>query len=177
MSSLYDRTGGALPYFVIKGDVNISAPTFMYGHSQVSPGADFISSSGARMSGSFTMNAIEVLPQTDDPNDQWVLPIEGNIFDIQPFADTGGASCSTTYRDVRRFNDKSPNRFAKGCIITVLFPACGGCVPCLAIRNNAYISLLSGNNFNPDPLSVNANLMLMSNGDGTWREISRSGSE
>jgi hypothetical protein len=47
MSSLYDKSGGALPYFVIKGDVNISAPIFVYGHSQVSPGADFISSSGA----------------------------------------------------------------------------------------------------------------------------------
>jgi hypothetical protein len=176
MSSLYDKSGGALPYFVIKGDVNISAPIFVYGHSQVSPGADFISSSGARMSGSFTMNVIGVLPQTDVPSDQWVLPVEGNIFDIQPFADTGGASCSTTYKDVRRFNYNSP-RFEKGCIITVLFPACGGCVPCLAIKNNAFISLLGGTDFSPDPSSVNASIMLMSKGKGTWREISRNGFE
>jgi hypothetical protein len=141
MSSLYDKTGGARPYFVITGDVKVTAPTFVYGSTQVSPGADFISSSGARMSGSFTMNSVTVPAQAGD---QWILPFEGNIFDIQPFEDTGGSACGTTYSNVRRINHGISNRFTKSCIITVLFPACGDCVPCLSVKDNAYISLLGG---------------------------------
>lgn len=172
MSSLYDKTGGARPYFSITGNVKVTAPTFVYGHTQVSPGADFISSSGARMFGSFTMNSVSVSPQTGD---RWILPTESNIFDIQPFADTGESSCSSSTYTVQRFNDEFSNRFEKICIITVLFPPCGGCVPCLLVKNNPYISLLANNDFSPDPASVNANLVLMSIGDGSWREISRNG--
>jgi hypothetical protein len=120
------------------------------------------------------MNSVTVPAQAGD---QWILPFEGNIFDIQPFEDTGGSACGTTYSNVRRINHGISNRFTKSCIITVLFPACGDCVPCLSVKDNAYISLLGGTDFSPNPASVNANLVLMSNGDGTWREMSRNGFE
>jgi len=174
MSSLFDKSNGPLPYFSITGNVNVTAPTFVYGSSQVSPGAELMSSSGATMSGVLTLSAVTVYPESGD---QWTLPMEGNIFDIQPFADTGAVTCTTSYTSVTRINNAYADRFVKGSIITMMFPECGNCVPCLAISNSAYISLLGGNNFAPVPSSINSSLVLMSNGYGTWREVSRNGVE
>ena len=173
MSALYDKTGGHQAYFSITGNVNLTAPTFVYGSTQVSPGAELISSSGGRMAGVLSFQAVDVEPQSGN---KWELPLEGNLFLIQPFTTLGGSNCATSYNEVHRFNDQSAIRFAKGSVITIMFPDCGGCVPCLGVMNNDYISLLGGNDFKPDPSSsAGASLTLMSNGSGTWKEVSRNG--
>ena len=172
MSALYDKTGTGThrAYFSITGDVNVTAPTFVYGSTQVSPGAEFISSSGGRMAGVLSFQSVEVEPQSGD---RWIFPQEGNIFVIKPFADTGGSGCTTTYNEIHRVNDQQAHRFAKGSVITIMFPDCGGCVPCLGIKHNAYISLLGGADLRPDPsLGSGASLTLVSVGT-TWKEVSR----
>merc|ERR1719410_2310550 len=85
MSSLYDKVNGAYPYFRIKGDVNLTAPTFVYGRTLATPGSELMSSSGAKMSGLFTSSVVEASPPTTE---MWFLPVQGNFFDIQPFDDT-----------------------------------------------------------------------------------------
>ena len=120
-----------------------------------------------------SFQAVDVEPQSGN---KWALPLEGNLFLIQPFTTLGGSNCATSYNEVHRFNDQSAIRFAKGSVITIMFPDCGGCVPCLGVMNNDYISLLGGNDFKPDPSSsAGASLTLMSNGSGTWKEVSRNG--
>jgi len=172
MSSLYDRANGPQAYFSITGDVKVTAPTFVYGSASATPGAEFLSGAGARMSGLFTSNIIEVSPP-DITTDQWFIPVEGNIYDTQQFPDSGGGTCSTTYQSVRRINHSNP-KFPKGSIVTIMFPVCGNCVPCLAIRHNTYIQLMGESDFVPQPLGINS-MTLVSNGNGTWREVSRNG--
>ena len=174
ISAKYDKSGGHQAYFSITGNVKVTSPAFVYGSTtQVSPGAEFVSSSGGRMSGVLSLHAIEVTPQAGD---KWVLPLEGNVFLIEQFASSGGSNCANSYNSVRRINDSLSVRFAKGSLITIMFPDCGGCIPCLAIRDNAYISLLGGVDFQPDAtLGSGASLTLMSNGSGSWREVTRNG--
>lgn len=170
MSSLYDKVGGPRAYFSITGDVNVTAPTFVYGSAMATPGAELMSSSGARMSGVFTSSVIAVSPPETD---KWNLPVEGNIYDVLPFPNSGGEDCGTTYHSVRRINDSNP-RFVKGTVITIMFPACGDCVPCLALRDNAYINLMGELDFAPDPVGTSS-ITLVSIGFGVWKEVSRNG--
>ncbi len=170
MSALYDMTNGPRAYFSITGDVNLTAPTFVYGSTMATPGAELMSSSGARMSGVFTTSVIEVRPPDSD---RWYLPVEGNIYESLSFPNSGEENCSTTYHYVKRINDSNP-RFVKGTIITLIFPVCGKCVPCLALSHNAYINLMGELNFAPKPLGTSS-ITLVSNGFGAWKEVSRNG--
>ncbi|GFH44583.1 hypothetical protein CTEN210_01057 [Chaetoceros tenuissimus] len=170
MSSLYDKTGGALPYFQITGDVNVTSPTFVYGQSQLSPGSDLLSSSYAQMSGLFVNNVIDVELQEGD---QWVIQKGGNIFELQTTTSTE-TPCTTSYQQIRRINAGS-ERFPKGSIITLLFPACGDCIKCIQVVDNAYITLASGSLFPTSVVSKPTNIVLISEGDGTWKELSRNG--
>jgi hypothetical protein len=178
MSSLFDKTTnhGALPYFLINEDVLVTAPTFSYGHGPAMPGTEFLSSSGARMSGVLTMNMVQFSPPGEtDNNSWWVIPKEGNIFEISPFPAIEIFPCptDTSYMYVDRINHSTANRFHVGSVITLLFPACGGCVACLAVRHSAYINLLGDVNFIPSHLASHTSLTLISSGPGTWTEISR----
>jgi len=148
MSALFDNSCDHHAFFSITGDVNVTAPTFIYGKRQVSPGSEFISSSKGRMSGVRSLQSLDVAPQSGS---QWVLPRDGKVFFIHQFDTLEGSNCATTYNNVYFFNDKTVDRFPKGSIIIIFFPSCGACVPCLGMKDNAYISLLVGNDFVPDP--------------------------
>jgi len=172
MSSLFDKMNGPQPYFFITGnDIMISAPTFTWGYGSSKPGSELLSSSGARMAGLLTMNLIKVSPP--EAGGFWVLPREGNIFEISPFTESSNEPCNTSYVYVTRINHSGTDRFHIGSVITLLFPSCGGCVPCLGLTNGAYISLLGGDNFAPAPSASHSSISLLSRGSGTWSEISR----
>lgn len=171
MSSKFDQTNGPLPFFSITGDVIVTAPTFSYGYGPATPGAEFLSSSGARMSGVLAMNMIQVSPPSG--GGFWTLPREGNIFQISPYAESGSEPCSNSYEYITRINHLTADRFHEGSVITLLFPTCGGCVPCLAIRHSVYVKLLGGQNFAPPPTAVHSSLTIVSGGSGTWSEVSR----
>merc|ERR1712151_50104 len=162
MSSLFDRTNGPLPYFNIKEDVMVTAPIFSYGHGAAKPGAEFLSGSGARMSGLFSMNMVEVSPPIG--GGYWTIPREGNLFKILPYPETGTAPCSTSYETIYRINHSTADRFPVGSVITFLFPDCGDCIPCVAIGNGSYIKLLGETNFNPSPSVMHNSLTLVSTG-------------
>ena len=169
LSSLFDQTNGPLPYFSITGDVLVTAPTFTYGHGPAIPGAEFLSSSGARMSGVLAMNLVQVKPPPE--GGFWSLPKEGNIFEINPYPESGPAPCSTSYKTITRINHSTD--FNSGSVITLLFPACGDCVPCLSIKHSSYIKLVGGQNFSPPPTAIYSSLTLVSAGGPSWTEVSR----
>ena len=169
MSSLYDLSTGPLPYFLITGNVMLTAPTFTYGHSPATPGSELLSGSGARMAGLMTMNMVKFAPPED--SDRWILPLEANIYDVQKFADNS-EPCTTSYKYVRRINESVANRFPPGSMITLLLPACGGCTPCLIVDHGGYIALLGETDFNPGPSGINTSITLVSRGT-TWVEIAR----
>eukprot|EP00592_Proboscia_alata_P001936 CAMPEP_0194367524 /NCGR_PEP_ID=MMETSP0174-20130528/15615_1 /TAXON_ID=216777 /ORGANISM="Proboscia alata, Strain PI-D3" /LENGTH=708 /DNA_ID=CAMNT_0039143321 /DNA_START=193 /DNA_END=2319 /DNA_ORIENTATION=- len=170
MSSEFAQSTGPLAYFSITGSVELSAPTFTYGQGPATPGSEFMSSSGARMSGLLSMNLIDVsAPKTEDGG-HWVLPREGNVFDISPIPPTD-EPCTTSYMYVSRINYRGIDRFTAGSIITLLFPACGECTPCLGLKNGGYIKLLGENDF--FPVAVQSSITLITKGTGSWSEISR----
>ena len=123
------------------------------------------------MSGLLAMNMIEVAPPID--GGFWTIPREANLFKISPYPETGTAPCSTTYKTIYRINHSGADRFPEGSVITLLFPECGDCVPCVAIGHGGYIMLLGKTNFNPLTTATYSSLTLVSGGSGTWTEISR----
>ena len=158
MSALYDAsTKDAKPVFFITGDVEISAPTFVYGSTPATPGASLMSSSGAKMDGTLSMSMITAAPPAS--GNFWVFPKnQGNLFrmDMQ-----GNPS-----RTIIRLNDRYKDRFVKGTVITLLFSEVG-----TVVKHSAYIQLLGNQNF--VVVSPNSSLTLVSNGDPTWTEVSR----
>eukprot|EP00591_Stephanopyxis_turris_P011510 CAMPEP_0195530000 /NCGR_PEP_ID=MMETSP0794_2-20130614/32698_1 /TAXON_ID=515487 /ORGANISM="Stephanopyxis turris, Strain CCMP 815" /LENGTH=657 /DNA_ID=CAMNT_0040661395 /DNA_START=68 /DNA_END=2041 /DNA_ORIENTATION=+ len=157
MSSLYDKSAPYF-YFSITGDVDVTAPTLVYGFTPATPGASLMSSSGARMSGTFTMGMVIAYPPPSNTPYYWVLPLnEGNIFEM----DMQG----NPYRTIIRLNHKTADRFDKGTVVTLLFAEVG-----TKIRHNAYIKLKGGMDF---VSTENSSITLVSNGDPTWTEVSR----
>jgi len=168
LSSLFSQSTGPLAYFNIKGSVLLSAPTFTYGYGPARPGSSFMSSSGARMSGLLSMNLVDVSVPDEGP--YWVLPREGNIFNIASLQEED-EPCSISYVYLSRINHSGKDRFDVGSTITLLFPLCGGCIPCLGLRHGSYIKLLGEANF--APLTAHSSITLVSKGSGVWSEISR----
>jgi hypothetical protein len=155
MAALYDQ-GAPYFYFSITGDVKVTAPTFVYGQTPATPGASFLSASGARMSGTLSLGvATVVAPPTGD---RWLLPKnEGNLFVM----DMGG----NPDRSIRRINDSTADRFPKGSVVTLMFEE-----PRTKVIHNAYIELYKNKNFKSKKRST---LTLMATGGPTWVEISR----
>jgi hypothetical protein len=156
MSALYDRTTPYF-YFSITGDVTITAPTLVYGQTPATPGAEFLSSSGAKMSGTLSMGLTKAYPPPSSTPNFWVLPKnEGNYFDMDM---QGNPS-----RTIERLNDSTADRFSKGTVVTLLFSE-----PGTTVKHNAYIELRGSVNF---VSTVNSSLTLISRGP-TWTEVSR----
>lgn len=157
MSALYDKLNPYF-YFSITGDVELTAPTLTYGQSPATPGASLVSSSGAIMSGTLTMGVATALPPPASTPYYWILPKDdGNLFIMDVQGDPN--------RTIIRLNFAGADRFPRGSVITLLFSLAG-----TTVKNNAYILLKNNANFVSVP---NSSITLMSNGDGTWREISR----
>jgi hypothetical protein len=154
-TALYDQDAPYF-YFSITGDVKVTAPTFVYGETPSTPGASFLSSSGARMSGTLSMGVATAYPPDD--GDQCVLPLnEGNIF----MMDMGG----NLDRKIRRINSRTEDRFPKGSVITLMFEEFG-----TKVVHNAYIELKRDRSFVSKRRS---SLTLMATGGPTWVEVSR----
>jgi hypothetical protein len=79
------------------------------------------------------------------------LPKEANTFEIN------GTNTIT------RINHLANDRLPKGTVITLLFNNAG-----TSLINGAYISLISSYTS-----VINSSLTIISNGNGTWREINR----
>ncbi|GEM_PF-1534710 len=128
-------------------EVYISMPTFNFGQSLPTPQARPITTAGGILTGTLSQGVVELAPS----GPYIVLPKEGNIFIIN------GTPTIT------RINYALPDRFPKGAVIVLVFNDSGA-----NITNNPYIVLKSG-----FTSTVNATLTLLSNGNGTWREIGR----
>jgi len=160
MSSLYDKSAPYF-YFSITGDLEgLTAPTLTFGQSPATPGASLISSSGARMSGTFTLGTAIGLPPADELNTPyyWKLPKnEGNIFMMNMKGDP--------VRTIIRLNYRTADRFPRGTVITMLFEEAG-----TRVQDNGYIKLKN----NQDFVSVKqSSITLMTRGSASWYEVSR----
>lgn len=157
MTALYSHSAPYF-YFSITGDVDLTAPTLTFGGMPAAPGAEFMSSSGARMSGTLTLGAAIGLPPDSSTPYYWVLPKEeGNVFlmDMQGDPD----------RTIIRLNDSGADRFPRGTVITMMFSQAG-----TKIQNNAYIELKDSQDF----ISVeHSSIVLLTEGSGSWTEVSR----
>lgn len=128
-------------------EVYVSMPVLSFGQALPTPAAKPITSAGGILTGTLTPGVVEVAPSGPFV----ILPREGNIFLID-----GTPTIS-------RINHSLPDRFPKGAVIVLVFNDAGA-----NVTNNPYIVLKSG--FTSTP---NASLTLLSNGNGTWREIGR----
>jgi len=157
MTALYDK---AAPYFYfsITGDVQLTAPTFIYGMTPATPGASLMSSSGAMMSGTLTMGVTTVYPPPESTPYYWIIPKNsGNIFLI----DTQG----NPSRTIIRLNHSTADRFPRGTMATLMFKEAG-----TRVKHNAYINLKKNADFVSGP---NTSITLMAGGAATWVEVSR----
>jgi len=158
MSALYSKTAPYF-YFSITGDVQLTAPTLTFGQTPATPGASLMSSSGARMSGTFTLGGAIGYPPSEDSSPYfWVLPKnEGNVFMMDMLGDP--------VRHIHRLNHSGADRFPKGTVITLVFEESG-----TRVKHSAYIKLKS----NQDFVSVTqSSLTLVTKGSATWYEVSR----
>mmetsp|Transcript_15792 Transcript_15792/g.32637 ORF Transcript_15792/g.32637 Transcript_15792/m.32637 type:complete len:354 (-) Transcript_15792:164-1225(-) len=155
MSALYDQNAPYF-YFSITGDVQVTAPTFVYGGAPATPGASLLSASGARMSGTLSMGVATAIAPPD--GDRWLLPKdEGNIF----MMDMG----DNPNRSIRRINYRTADRFPKGSVVTLMFEAAG-----TKVHHNAYVKLTNNQSFTS---TVQSTLTLMATGGASWVEVSR----
>ena len=155
MSALF-QANNPNPAFYITNDVDITAPTFVYGSIPASPGASLMSASGAAMDGTFAMSMTTATPPASGTF--WTLPQkEGNVFKMNMQGDP--------LRTIARINDQGAVRFAKGTVITLLFAQAG-----TRVSHSAYIKLSNNQDFVSTP---NSSLTLVSTGGPTWTEVSR----
>mmetsp|Transcript_26575 Transcript_26575/g.63719 ORF Transcript_26575/g.63719 Transcript_26575/m.63719 type:complete len:667 (+) Transcript_26575:36-2036(+) len=159
MSALYDKNAPYF-YFSITGDVQVTAPALTFGQTPATPGASLMSSSGARMSGTFTLGSAIGLPPATELNTPyyWVLPKnEGNVFmmDMQ----------GNPFRHIHRLNHSGADRFPRGTVITMVFEEAG-----TRVKSTAYIKLKNDQDF---VSVVQSSLTLVTKGSATWYEVSR----
>jgi len=157
MSALYSKEAPYF-YFSITGDVELTAPALTFGQSPATPGAELVSSSGARMSGTLSMGVATALPPPPETPYYWKLPKnQGNVFRMDMQGDP--------IRTIIRLNDSTAHRFPSGTIVTLMFPEAG-----TTIKNNAYIELENGKDF---VSTENSSISLVSYGGPSWTEVSR----
>ncbi len=128
-------------------EVYITMPTLNFGPSLPSAAPRPIFTSGGILTGTLTHGMVEVSPT----GPFIVLPKDGNVFTIN------GTPTIT------RINYLLADRFPKGTIIHLIFNSSGA-----NVTSSAYISLKSG-----FTSTTGSSLTLVSNGDGTWRELNR----
>ena len=86
------------------------------------------------------------------PNNGFLtLPLTANYFEI------------TNTKNIHRINFLTKDRVPKGTIITLLFNTSG-----VSVTNSGYLNLKGG-----FTSVMNGSITLMSNGNGTWREVDR----
>lgn len=144
---IIDNTTGVIPL-----KVALTAPSFHFGLAipQRTPAA--ITTQGGVISGVLT-NSLSTDFYFISGTSFLVLPKQANYFVI-----------SGTNTTITRINHLTADRFIKGTVISLLFNNNG-----ISVISSPYINLKSGFT----STAINTSLTLISNGDGTWREINR----
>lgn len=156
--SYFNNASNATPIINISNasDVEISTPTFSFGgHSYPQIEAPFLSTNGGTVHGMISTSVLTIDNSfyVSAINDFISLPKNTNTFIME------------TTRLILRINQIF-DQFAKGTIITLLFDEeTNG-----KVVNSGYINLKGGSSFDA---VLNSSLTLLSNGNGTWREVSR----
>ena len=140
---LFNNAAGVTPLVI-----QLTTPALSFGTKSPQLEAKGITTTGGIVTGTLSMNMQScVVPVSS----YLVLEKNGNVFEI------------SGTQTLARINDVTADRFAKGTVITLLFNDSGA-----AVVNGAYINLIS-----VYTSTANSSLTLVSNGDGTWRELSR----
>ena len=130
-------------------EVLVTTPTLAFGNQLPILDAAPLTTSGGTINGLLTMTMTNAVASN---NSFIVLPRIANYFEIN------------STQTITRINFINKDRFPQGSVITLLFNLAG-----TNVTNNAYIKLKSG-----FTSIANGSLTLISLGDGTWREVSRS---
>ena len=133
--------------------VDITAPSFNFGLNTPQRQSAVLTTAGGIITGTLTTGLNSNYSFTAGTT-YLVLPKTGNIFNL----------LSSSSLSITRINYLIDDRFPVGTQITLLFNSVGN-----SVQNNAYIQLKS----NFSSTGANTSLTLISNGDGTWREVNR----
>ena len=128
--------------------VLISTPTLAFGNQVPTLEESPLSTSGGELTGMLSHAMVSV---STPSNGFLSVPLTANYFEI------------TNVQNIYRVNHLSTNRAAKGTVITLLFDNGG-----VGVTNGAYLNLKDG-----FTSVANGSLTLISNGNGTWREVNR----
>ncbi len=129
-------------------DVYVSTPTLSFGNQLPILDEAPLFESGGQLNGLLT----HAFGESDTPSDGFLkLPKSANYFEIK----------NTT--NIQRINHLTADRLPKGSVITLLFNHAG-----VGVTNSGYINLKSG-----FTSVANGSLTIISNGNGTWREVNR----
>jgi len=128
--------------------VYVTTPTLNFGNQLPTLDEAPLFTSGGVLMGQLTHS----VATTQTPNNGYLtLPLTANYFEI------------TNVKNIHRINHLTKDRVPKGTIITLLFNNAG-----ISVTNSGYLNLKGG-----FTSVVNASITLMSNGNGTWREVDR----
>lgn len=129
-------------------EVYISTPTLNFGNQVPTIDEQPLFTSGGQLNGLL----IHAVAEVSIPNNGFLtLALTANFFEVK------------NTNPIYRINHLTANRFPKGSIITLLFDQAG-----VNVSNSGYLLLKSG-----FTSVANGSLTLMSNGNGTWREVNR----
>jgi hypothetical protein len=131
--------------------VGLTSPSFNFGSTVPQRDAPVITAAGGIITGTLTTSVCSTYSFIAGTT-YLVLPNNGNAFIL-----SGALTIS-------RINYLTTGRFPSGTTVTLLFNN-SGCT----VQSSAYISLKSS--FTSS--AANTSLTLLSNGDGTWREVNR----
>jgi hypothetical protein len=129
-------------------EIYVSTPTLVFGNQLPTLDEAPLSTSGGTLVGQLT-HAMAMV--TTPSNGFLTLPLSANYFEI------------TNNSTVTRINHLSANRVPKGTVITLLFNITG-----TNVTSGGYLILKGG-----FTAVANSSLTLISNGNGTWREVNR----
>ena len=142
-----DNTNGTDTVFVY-----ITSPSFTYGQTFPSRTANTITGEGGIITGTLTSGYSSNYTFLTGTT-YLVLNRQGNYFDV-----TGSGIT------IDRINHQTADQFPKGTVITLLFDTLNN-----KINSSAYIKL--SKSFSTG--TTNSSITLISNGNGTWREVGR----
>ena len=129
-------------------DVYITTPTVSFGNQLPTLDEAPLFESGGKLNGLL----IHALAEVTVPSDGYLtIPLTANYFEV------------TNVANIQRLNHLTADRFPKGSTITLLFNNSG-----INVTNSGYINLKAGYTS-----VTNGSLTLISNGNGTWREVNR----
>ncbi|MFK7946100.1 MAG: glycosyl hydrolase family 28-related protein [Saprospiraceae bacterium] len=154
MNAVVNRSTAAIFRFEVNNTtggtitVYLSTPTLTFGNQLPTLDESPLFASGGTLTGQLTHAMATV---TTPGNGFLTLPLNANYFEI------------TNTQTIFRINHLTADRVPKGTVITLLFNQSG-----TNVSNSGYLLLKGG-----FTSVTNSSLTLISNGNGTWREVNR----